>query len=584
MNGPFTNHGHAVEFLRRRIQAARGEIPADLILKNGRVINVLSGEIVEADVAIYDGIIAGIGTYDGPNERDIKGLYVAPGFMDGHFHVESAMLSPPALAAAVLPHGTTAIVADPHELANVLGERGIRFILDASRDLPVDFYVMLPSCVPATHLETSGASLSAADLLAFKDEPRVLGLAEMMNYPGIIFTDNAVLEKIAAFCGKTRDGHAPLLSGRDLNAYIAAGLRSDHECTILEEAREKLRLGMHIMIREGTQAKNLTTLLPLVNSRTMPQCNFVTDDLHPHDIMRHGHLDTVLNLAMTHGLDPISAIAMVTINPARYFGFRDIGAIAPGYRADVALLSSLSPIRVEAVYKGGRSVCESGQVTVPMKNGLPYGDMAAMNVKPYSPEAFALTVKGRRARVIELIPDQIMTTQSIIEPLAHHDRVVQDISRDILKIAVIERHRGTGNIGVGLVRGFSLQKGAMASSVAHDSHNIICVGASDGDMYCAAKAVEAMAGGLAVACDGEILASVPLPIGGLMSDRSLEDMAHGWESIRYMAQQLGCRLNEPFMHLSFLALPVIPEIKITDLGLVDVGKFEIVQLFMDERD
>ncbi len=575
------NRPSRMEKLRRRIQVARGELPPDLVLKNGRVINVFSGELVEADVAVHEGMIVGVGRYEGPRMRDVQGLYIAPGFMDGHFHLESAMLSPRALAGAVLRHGTTAIVADPHELANVFGSKGIRYVLDAAEGLPVDFYIMLPSCVPATHLETSGATLSAEDLLAFRDERRVLGLAEMMNYPGVTFCDPEVMEKIVTFQDAVKDGHAPLMTGKDLNAYISAGLRSDHECTLLEEAREKLRLGMHIMIREGTQAKNLATLLPLVSPYTLHQCSFVTDDLHPHDIMRHGHLDAVINLAVDHGLDPLSAIAMVTINTARYFGFRDLGAVAPGYRADMVLLSSLNPLRVQAVYKDGVLVCEEDRVLVSMPQGPAVSDMTAMNVKPYTVEAFAIPATGKRVRVIDLVPDQIITTLSILDAPVHDGQVVQDIERDILKIAVIERHRGTGHIALGLVRGFSLKKGALASSVAHDSHNIICVGASDKDMAVAAKAVEMMKGGLAVASEGEVLAGLPLPIGGLMSDQPLDEIARGWESIRYIAQQLGCLLNEPMMHLSFLALPVIPELKITDRGLVDVGRFEIVPLFAD---
>lgn len=570
-----------IEQLRQQIGAAQGDIPPDFILKNGRIVNLFSGEIVTGDVAVHEGIIVGVGSYDGPRAEDVRGAYIAPGFMDGHFHVESAMLAPRELAAAVLPHGTTAIVADPHELANVLGVGGIRYLLQVTEGLPVDFYVMLPSCIPATHLETSGACLEAEDLLALKNEPRVLGLAEMMNYPGVLFRDPHVLAKIAAFCDSPKDGHAPLLTGRGLNAYIAAGLRSDHECTNLEEAREKLRLGMHMMIREGTQAKNLSALLPLVRPETLHQCSFVTDDLHPHDILHHGHLDAVLNLAIEQGLDPLAAIAMVTINTARYFGLRDTGAIAPGYRADMVLLSSLKPLRVQAVYKSGCLVCADGRPTVPLRSEPPGETMTAMNVKSYDAGAFELQASGSRVRVIDLIPDQIITTLSILEAPVRQGRIVQDIGRDLLKIAVIERHRGTGHIAVGLVRGFSLQKGALASSVAHDSHNIICVGVSDGDMFCAAKAVEAMKGGLAVACNGEILASLPLPIGGLMSEGPVVEIASQWESIRFIAQQLGCRLAEPFMHLSFLALPVIPELKMTDRGLVDVGRFEIVPLCLD---
>ncbi len=572
-----------IKRLQRRIRVARGEIAPDLVLRNGRIVNVFSGETIPGDVAVSDGMIVGIGTYDGPVVHDVRGAFIAPGFMDGHFHVESAMLSPRELARAVLPHGTTAIVADPHELANVLGMEGIRYLIEASAGLPVDFFVMLPSCVPATDLETSGACLKAADLLTLKNEPRVLGLAEMMNYPGVIAGDPEVLDKVAAFRDRPLDGHAPLLTGRDLNAYIAAGLRSDHECTSLDEAREKLRLGMHLFIREGTQAKNLEALLPLVTPATLHRCSFVTDDLHPHDILRHGHLDAVLNQAIGRGLDPLDAIAMVTLNTARYFGLRDRGAVAPGYRADLVLLSSLSPIRVEVVYKNGRRVYEGSYPVLPPQGNIPTFHLSTMNVRPYDRLALAIPARGSRVRVMDLIPDQILTGMTLLDAPVAEGRIVQDTDRDLLKIAVIERHRRTGRIGLGLVRGFSLQRGALASSVAHDSHNILCVGADDGDMVAAARAGEVMGGGLAVACDGEVLARLALPIGGLMSDNSLEEIASGWESLRFTAQQLGCTLHEPFMHLSFLALPVIPALKITDRGLVDVGRFEIVPLCVEER-
>jgi len=319
-----------VEVVKNRIQAARGEIEPDLILKDGRVINVFSHEVIEADVAIYDGVIVGLGAYEGARTLDVKGRYICPGFIDGHFHIESTMLSPPELAKAVLPHGTTAIVADPHEIANVLGGRGIRYIMESSKDLPVDFYIMLPSCVPATHLETSGAHLSREDLITFKGERRVLGLAEMMNYPGVITGANDVLEKITAFCDMIKDGHAPLLTGKDLNAYITAGLRSDHECTGLSEAREKMRLGMHIMLREGTQEKNLKALLPLVSPATVWQCSMVSDDLHPHDLLHRGHLNHLVDMAINYGIDPILAVIMVTLSTARFFGMKDLGAVAPG--------------------------------------------------------------------------------------------------------------------------------------------------------------------------------------------------------------------------------------------------------------
>jgi adenine deaminase len=565
--------------LKKLIQVARGESPPDLVLKGGRVLNVLSGEIIAADVALCGGIIAGVGDYDGPEVIDLAGDYISPGFMDGHMHLESTMLSPVELARAVMARGTTAIVADPHEIANVLGTDGVRFLLEASRGLPVDFYFLLPSCVPATDLETSGASLSVADLRPFRRERRVLGLAEMMNYPGVLCGIEPVLEKLIAFRRSIRDGHAPLLTGQDLNAYIAAGIGSDHECTARDEAREKLRLGMHIMIRQGTQAKNLKELLPLVTPHNSRHFSLVTDDLHPHDLMARGHLNHLLDLAMGQGMDPVEAIGMVTCNTAQYFGLKDLGAVAPGYRADLAILSSLAPVQVRSVIKGGKLVFDQGEIVGrawPLSRALHVG---AMNIKPFGPEALAVARAGGKIRVIGLVPDQILTRHLLLDAAVRDGVVVADRGRDILKLAVVERHRGTGRIGLGFVQGFGLRAGALASSVAHDSHNIIAVGCNDADLYGAVKAVEGMNGGLAAVVDGKVLATLPLPIAGLLSDRPLDQVALGWEEMRRVARELGSQSAEPFMALSFMALPVIPELKLTDQGLVDVSRFEPVGLF-----
>jgi adenine deaminase len=560
---------------------ARGEAAPDLVLKGGRVINVFSGEIIEADVALCEGIIAGVGSYDGPEEIDCRGCSISPGFIDGHFHIESSMLAPPELAKAVLPHGTTAIVADPHEIANVLGPLGIRYILHSGSDLPVDFFLMAPSCVPATHLETSGSELSAADLAPFRDEKRVLGLGEMMNYPGVLSSAGAVLEKIILFCDTIKDGHAPLVSGRDLQAYIAAGIRSDHESTGIEEAREKLRSGMHVMIREGTQAKNLRELLPLVSPITVRQCSLVTDDLHPHELIDRGHLDHLIDLATGEGLDPVLAIMMVSHSTARYFGLTNRGAIAPGYEADILILSSLKPLRVQSVFKRGRWVYEKGSLIAPFPASREANEeFSPMKVKLGGKESFTIPQGGSTIRVIGLVPDQIITECLIVEAPVKNGVVVADVGRDLLKVAVAERHRGTGNVGLGMVRGFGLRYGAIASSVAHDSHNIICVGCNDGDMEVAVKAVVAMHGGMVAVRQGEVMAALPLPLAGLMSDRSLEDVCLGWEAVRQAASALGCHLAQPFMALSFLALPVIPELKITDRGLVDVNLFTHVPLFV----
>ncbi|MBI4634075.1 MAG: adenine deaminase [Deltaproteobacteria bacterium] len=574
-----------MERLKKLIAVAAGRETPDLVVKGGRIANTFTAEIMEADIAISDGFIAGIGHYDGPRTFDARGRIVCPGFIDGHIHLESTMLSPPELARAVIPRGTTAIVADPHEIANVMGRRGIRFLLDASAGLPLDIYFTLPSCVPATELETSGFTLQASDLLAFKNEPRVVGLAEVMNYPAVIAGENFILEKIAAFADRAVDGHAPLLAGKELNTYVAAGIRSDHECTALGEAREKLRRGMHIMIREGTLAKNMKALLPLVTPRTVQHFSLVSDDLHPSDLLERGHLDHLLNLAIKAGTDPLSALMMVTKNTARYFGLQDRGAIAPGYRADMAIISSFDPVEVHAVIKNGRAVFDKGALTVEMPPSLPASyreaDLTAMNMPSLKPDAFSLPVRGNRIRAIGLIPNELLTRNLTIEIPRGEGIFETDLARDLLKIAVVERHHKTGNIGLGVVRGFGFRRGAIASSVAHDSHNILCVGVSDTDMHAAVTAVADMKGGLVVTEGGKVTARLPLPIGGLMSNAPLAEVARGWEGVRQAAKSLGCTLEEPFMALSFLALPVIPELKITDRGLVDVSQFRHVSLSLN---
>lgn len=569
--------------LRNLITAARGDIPPDLVVKGGKVVNVFSREVMEADVAIYEGVIVGVGEYHGPRVLDARGLFLAPGFIDGHFHIESSMLSPRELACALVPCGTTGIVADPHEIANVLGARGIRYILDRSEGLPLDIYLMLPSCVPATSLETAGAALTCEDLKTFEGSDRVLGLAEMMNYPGVIAGDREVLEKIEAFAGRVLDGHAPLLTGKLLNAYITAGLHSDHECTHLEEAREKLRLGMHIMIREGTQAKNLRDLIPLVNPDTVSQCSLVSDDLHPHDLLHKGHLNYLIDLAVGEGLDPLLAIHMVTLSPAKYFGLKQRGAIAPGYRADIVLLPSLHPITVETVLKNGVTVYENGTLTAVLpEESHVADDVTSMHVQRYGPHSFIIPAEGTFIRVIRIIPGQILTRCAEVKAPRGNGEVVVDTGQDLLKIAVVERHRGTGNIGLGMVQGFGLKKGALASSVAHDSHNIICIGCNDLDIFTAVKWVEERKGGMVVVHDGQIKASLSLPVAGLLSDMPFGRVAECWENINREARLLGCTVEEPFMALSFLALPVIPELRITDRGLVDVQRFTHVPLFLSE--
>jgi adenine deaminase len=573
----------SIELLQERIKAARRQIPSDLVLKKGRVVNVFSGEILERDVAIHQGVIVGVGEgYTGQQEADVKGRAIAPGLIDGHMHIESTMLLPSRLAASLLVHGTTAIVSDPHEIANVMGLEGIRFMLRESETLPFDIFFMAPSCVPATPLETSGAALDAGDLASLRGEPRILGLAEMMNYPAVLGGDEKVLEKLWLFRGRVIDGHAPSLVGHNLQAYCSAGARSDHETSDLQEAVEKLRAGMMIMIREGTSAKNLEALLPLVNQKNSRRFCLVTDDLHPEDLLERGHLDHVLRKGVRLGLDPVTALQMVTLNPAEFFRFHDRGAVAPGYRADLVVMENLESFSAERVYKDGRLVVFDGKtVHFPQtkEEDLPSWPMKTSSL---SPESFRIRKQGARARVIEVIPGQVLTRARTEEVLSVNGWVLSDIQKDILKLIVVERHKGTGRIGRGLVQGFGLQRGALASSVAHDSHNIIAVGVEDLDLFTAVEEIRRMGGGLVAAEGRRILAKAALEIGGLMSREPLESLSPQIKLLSRAAKSLGCILPEPFMALSFLSLPVISELKLTDKGLVDVRMFAEVPLFIQE--
>lgn len=577
-----------VEAVKWRILAARREVPAELVLKGGKMVNVFSGQIQEGDVALHDGIIVGVGAeYRGREEVDLRGKWVAPGLIDGHFHIESSMLPPSRLAAELLVHGTTTIVSDPHEIANVLGLEGVRFMLQDSRSIPFDIFFMAPSCVPATDLETSGATLGPPELSELKSEARILGLAEMMNFPGVIMGDNGVLEKIDLFRDKVLDGHCPLLRGYDLQAYLTAGIRSDHETTGSMEGMEKVSSGMMLMIREGTSAKNLEELLPLVNDRNARRFCIVSDDLHAEDIQHQGHLDSTLKKAVGLGLDPVTALQLVTLNPAEYFGLKGRGAVAPGYRGDITVLNDLEGFEVASVYKDGRKVVESGElVNFPGKEAgavsLDSLTHKPLRIAPLSPDTLRIQHGGGKARVIELIPGQVITNMRLEEVKSEGGYVIPDTNSDILKLCVAERHKASGRIGLGLVKGFGIRRGAMASSVAHDSHNVVAVGVSDEEILRAIQRVRLMGGGLAVVSEDDTLAEVPLEIAGLMSTRPLDTLVRQLQEAKEASLRLGCGLEEPFMALSFLALPVIPELKLTDRGLVDVQRFQIVPLFVEE--
>ena len=565
--------------IERLIAVARGEEPADLLLKNGRLVNVLSGEVHPARVAIVDGRVAGWGgDYRARRVVDLAGRFICPGLIDAHVHLESSMVSPAEFSRAVLPHGTTAVVCDPHEIANVLGLAGVRYILDASAGLPLTVYVMAPSCVPATDMETAGAALDAADIAQILTYDRVLGLAEMMNYPGVLFRVPSVLAKIAAAAGRPVDGHAPGLSGKDLNAYLAAGIGSDHECTDPDEAREKLRRGMHIFIREGTTARNLHSLLPLVTPANARFCHFCTDDRHPDTLLTEGHVDDIVRQAIAGGLDPVLAIQMASINTALYFGLRQTGAVAPGYRADLLVLDDLERVQVAQVYAAGQLVAEGGRCLL-FAAELP--QVPTQSTVHLNTAVLDLTIRAGQgpARVIGVVPGQVVTEDLRLEPAIVDGQVVADPARDLAKIAVIERHHSTGNLGLGLVKGIGLRRGAIASSVAHDSHNVVVVGVADADMRAAVASVAEMGGGQVAIAGGQVQAACPLPIAGLMSDRPLEQVRDQVAALTKAAQALGSTLPDPFMTLSFLALPVIPALKLTDKGLVDVIKFQVVPLF-----
>ncbi len=563
------------------VAAARGAVPADLVLKNARVVNVLTGEIHDGTVGVKGDRILGFGDYrtERPEDTvDLGGGYVAPALWDAHLHIESTMTTPGTFARLAAAHGTAAAVTDPHEIANVRGVAGIRDFLAAAAPLPVDVFVMLPSCVPSTHLETAGATLSAEDLAPLYALPNVLGLAEMMNVPGFLFGDPGVVAKVedARRRRVPMDGHSPLLSGLDLNAYVGAGIRSDHECLSRAEAHEKVRLGMDIWIREGTAAKNLDDLLPLVTAANSERFAFATDDRHPWDLLRHGHLDHHVRRAIALGLDPVLALRLASWSCARHYGFTDRGALAPGFRADLLTFERLDDFRPDLVVLGGRRVAKGGKLLVDV-TAARMEEGPAFRVEGFDRTRLRLTAgEGTSLRVIEVRAGSLATGASTERAALAGGTAVPDVSRDLLKLAVVERHRGTGNVGVAFARGFGLKRGAVASSVAHDSHNVVAVGADDASMETAVRRVAEIGGGIVVADGAQALAEVALPVGGLMSNAPMADVDSAERRANAAAATLGGTMDHPFMTLAFLALPVIPDLKLTDKGLVDVTKFDFV--------
>lgn len=569
--------------LEQLIQVARGEVEGDLLLKNARLVNVYSGEIQETDIVTFDDKIAGIGTgYQAKQVIDLEGLYLAPGFIDGHVHIESSMMEIPQFARAVVPLGTTSVIADPHEIANVLGYEGIRYMLGASKYNPLNVFFMMPSCVPATEMETAGSTLRAFDILPLFKEKWVLGLAEVMNFNGVIERDETVLDKIKIATEKRIDGHAPGLSGKKLNAYIAAGIRSDHECTTVKEAIEKLRLGMYIMIREGTFIKNLMDLLPLITPENSRRCCFVTDDRHPNDILREGHINFMIKKAIDFGIDPITVIRMATSNTAEYFGLREIGGIRPGNYADMVSFDDFKHFNIKHVFKNGELVALDGKTLYSPPTRPESKIRSSVNIKWLQGDEFSIPADGRKVRVIGLVPDQALTESFVEEAPVQDGKIVSDPERDILRIFVVERHRATGNIGKGLVKGFGLKRGAIASSIAHDSHNIIVVGVGDDEIMQAVIQINKMGGGLVVVDGDRVLEKLELPIAGLMSKESLELVSEHTDRLIQATRKLGCTVRDPLMALSFMALPVIPALKLSDQGLIDVESFSFVDLFVEE--
>lgn len=604
----------AVSIQQERIQAAAGERQPDTIFRGAGIVNVFTGELEFGDIAVHKGKIVGIGRYAQPdllkgqktNIVDCHNKFIVPGFIDGHIHIESSMLAPRAFAKAVVPHGTTSVITDPHEIVNVAGRAGLKFMLEESKELPLKVYMMLPSCVPATPLEESGAVIQAEELLEFMGEDSVLGLAEVMNFLGTVKGEEELVKKLelARYFGKLADGHAPGLRGKSLNAYRTAGIESDHECSEKAEAVEKLRRGQWIMIREGTAARNMESLKDLLKPPYSNRCMLVTDDRHPGDLIRTGHLDYLLRKAAEYGANPVTAIQMVTLNPAQFFGLKDRGAIAPGYYADLVILKDLVHFTVDSVYKEGKLVAKEGReveedkpsvyataAKVPDIEGNTGTDglldedrrkiFQSFHCSELKPSDFYFKQKGSFKRIMELIPGELITKELVL-PCEEDENYPSGIkaSEDIIKLAVIERHLNTGHIGIGLMKGYGLQAGAVASSIAHDSHNIIVAGTSEEDMSLAANRVRANNGGLAVVKGGEVLGELPLPVGGLMSEESAEVVDKILEKLKEETYNLGIKAGiDPFMTLAFLSLSVIPKIKLTTKGLADAETQEILPVY-----
>ncbi|MQB42359.1 adenine deaminase [Rhizobium sp. ICMP 5592] len=562
------------EKLERYIDQGVGREPADIVLKGGRFFDLVTGELVASDIAICgDRIVGTCGDYQGREEIDISGRIVVPGFIDTHLHIESSLVTPHEFDRCVLPYGVTTVICDPHEIANVLGTEGIQYFLDSAIETIMDIRVQLSSCVPATHLETSGADLPIEKLLPFRDHPKVIGLAEFMNFPGVVYKDPICMAKLDAFQGGHIDGHAPLLRGNDLNGYLSAGIRTEHESTTAEEALEKIRKGMHILVREGSVSKDLHALMPILTERLSPYLALCTDDRNPLDIAEQGHLDYMIRTAIAHGVEPLAIYRAASISAARAFGLRDRGLVAPGWRADLVIVDSLENCRAETVFSAGRRVTTDLFAT--RKPVAPVG-LDSVRARPINAADFGVPVTQGESSVIGVIPGKIITEHRRYRLPLKGNQTDLDLGNDIIKVAVIERHGKNGNHANGFVQGFGLKKGAIASTVGHDSHNICVVGVNEDDMARAANRLSEINGGFVVVENGIVTGEIALPVAGLMSLEPYESVRDTLHHLRQAAYALGATLEEPFLQLAFLPLPVIPHLKISDRGLVDVDKFMLI--------
>lgn len=568
---------------QRIMKVARGEIKAELVLKQAKIINVYSGEIEVGDIAIENGTIVGVGSYHGEVEHDINHKFVAPGFIDGHVHIESSMLTPPGFSRIVVPKGTTTVIADPHEIANVCGKKGIDFMLNSSEDIPLNVYMMIPSCVPATKDENNGATISVEDIASFKSHPRVIGLGEVMDYPSVIYGEEDIHKKIELMRDKKIDGHAPDVMGNDLNAYIAAGVQTDHECSIAESMIARIKRGMYVHLREGSQTRNTRALLKGLNKEYINRVLFCTDDKHPFDIKEEGHINFNVNLAIESGISPIDAIKMATLNAANCYGLSHLGGIAPNKQADLIVFSDLYHIEPEIVYYKGKIVAQNDKPLFKAKTNIPKAVVNTVHLDDQL--SFDLYLDSSEVRVIGLIHNNITTHELIRKVKVENKKFVYDENIDILKLAVVERHHHTGNIGIGLVEGFGLKNGALAMTIAHDSHNLIIVGSSDSDMSIAANKIQEIQGGIVLVQDGKVSESLELEVGGIMTAHSEVIVQETLLKMKRKIQKMGLNpdVDDPFISLAFLALPVIPKLKLTDRGLFDVDLFKIVPIEINKK-